>query len=449
MASNDETEQVTRWRHKIIILNMEEYKKDKKKLKTEIDSLYIQENAIMIRFTANNLMIYLEKENDLNKIVKNDAIFPNKIKKEVIKKAKITLVIKGLTFNEARDNQEKLSELGITQIINLQTPKKDSNELETSNDSLTKKVMRTELNIVGINCEDETTEIKLKKAGIYLEYMRYKVEDYIRPIRVLQCHNCNKFNHKARECQNEQACLKCGENHSYKQCNVMKDKLRCVNCNGNHAATSKECLQYKNHKRELTETKENENRKKKRNEENTVRNESNNPNPIKAVKSPVKSCSIEHENILQKIFDSIKDNSKKQEEQDAKINKHYVNFLAEQNKQSEIIKNLENRITSFSSQINTISGKEDNNRKQIASMKADLDNLSTQITTLHESNRKDILSIIVDCHNAVHDKKIDERQLNDICRKDRERRGVNQNSSSKIVQISTGANSSIAKTTNK
>jgi hypothetical protein len=68
MASNDETEQVTRWRHKIIILNMEEYKKDKKKLKTEIDSLYIQENAIMIRFTANNnLMIYLEKENDLNK----------------------------------------------------------------------------------------------------------------------------------------------------------------------------------------------------------------------------------------------------------------------------------------------------------------------------------------------------------------------------------------------
>ena len=82
-------------------------------------------------------------------------------------------------------------------------------------------------------------------------------------------------------------------------------------------------------------------------------------------------------------------------------------------------------------------------------MKADLDNLSTQITTLHESNRKDILSIIVDCHNAVHDKKIDERQLNDICRKDRERRGVNQNSSSKIVQISTGANSSIAKTTNK
>ncbi|XP_041975663.1 uncharacterized protein LOC121730611 [Aricia agestis] len=72
---------------------------------------------------------------------------------------------------------------------------------------------------------------------IFLDGWRYKVHNYIPP--VLQCFKCLLFNHSAKYCFNEQACSKCAENHSYKECT--SEALKCKNCGGNHLAISKEC----------------------------------------------------------------------------------------------------------------------------------------------------------------------------------------------------------------
>ena len=77
---------------------------------------------------------------------------------------------------------------------------------------------------------------------VQVGYLYFNVKQYIpQPLR---CFKCNRFGHVAANCRNKERCAKCGNDNKTISCNI--DVLRCVNCNGNHSATSKECPRYIN-----------------------------------------------------------------------------------------------------------------------------------------------------------------------------------------------------------
>ena len=74
------------------------------------------------------------------------------------------------------------------------------------------------------------------KAG----YCNIKVEMYIpNPLR---CYKCQKFGHGSRSCRGKLICQTCGEeDHESTDC---KTEPKCVNCQGSHPASSKQCPCY-------------------------------------------------------------------------------------------------------------------------------------------------------------------------------------------------------------
>ena len=56
----------------------------------------------------------------------------------------------------------------------------------------------------------------------------------------LRCFQCQKFGHSKRFCKNQIACWKCGsEGHDGSDCTA--ETTRCLNCKGDHCASSKSC----------------------------------------------------------------------------------------------------------------------------------------------------------------------------------------------------------------
>ena len=72
------------------------------------------------------------------------------------------------------------------------------------------------------------------KIGYYI----VRVQLYIpNPLR---CFQCQKFGHSKRFCKNQIACWKCGsEGHDGSECTA--ETTRCLNCKGDHCASSKSC----------------------------------------------------------------------------------------------------------------------------------------------------------------------------------------------------------------
>ncbi|GFT25389.1 nucleic-acid-binding protein from transposon X-element [Trichonephila clavipes] len=60
---------------------------------------------------------------------------------------------------------------------------------------------------------------------------------------VIQCFQCNQFNHTAEHCHLTPKCLKCGENHQTRDCKIkMLDTRYCVNCKVHgHMANYSKC----------------------------------------------------------------------------------------------------------------------------------------------------------------------------------------------------------------
>ena len=76
------------------------------------------------------------------------------------------------------------------------------------------------------------------KAG----YFSLPVETYIpSPLR---CFKCQKFGHGLSSCRGQVTCAHCGEKtHTTEDCTASTKK--CINCNGDHSASSRECPQWK------------------------------------------------------------------------------------------------------------------------------------------------------------------------------------------------------------
>ena len=80
-------------------------------------------------------------------------------------------------------------------------------------------------------------------------WRKYPVRPYhAEPIR---CFNCNAYGHTAIKCAKKQPkCSKCAGEHKFSEC--QNTFIKCINCKGNHAATSRECPKYIEVKETLT-----------------------------------------------------------------------------------------------------------------------------------------------------------------------------------------------------
>lgn len=78
---------------------------------------------------------------------------------------------------------------------------------------------------------------------VIIEPLRVKKND------VTQCHHCQGFGHTQTKCHLIPKCIKCLENHSWKDCPKQKNEApQCTNCEGLHPANYKGCPIYKQHK---------------------------------------------------------------------------------------------------------------------------------------------------------------------------------------------------------
>ncbi|XP_045501455.1 uncharacterized protein LOC123698750 [Colias croceus] len=57
-----------------------------------------------------------------------------------------------------------------------------------------------------------------------------------------QCHRCQQFRHSSQNCHRPIACVRCGENHSAKECQRPREEPpTCANCGGAHTANNATC----------------------------------------------------------------------------------------------------------------------------------------------------------------------------------------------------------------
>ena len=97
-----------------------------------------------------------------------------------------------------------------------------------------------------------TSKADLEKASeerLLIGNTIYRTRTYEVKKKLTQCYKCFSFNHIARNCAKNRVCPFCCGYHEEKDCEIKKNnetnKFKCVNCDGNHSAVSKECNVYK------------------------------------------------------------------------------------------------------------------------------------------------------------------------------------------------------------
>jgi hypothetical protein len=183
----------------------------------------IKETKITV---SNHLIIIFIDETGREEFEKvKSTIFMHNEIIDLNKKKPCEIIIKGLNYKTINSYSYELSKIGIKQI----------NQMMKSNENF--RMIRAE-------CTDNDVKEKLIKEGIKIDHFSLKVEDYKRPIRPLQCFNCQKFDHVATNCpdKNKPVCLKCGGDHIVKVCT--SDEVKCANCNLDHTSSYKGCLVF-------------------------------------------------------------------------------------------------------------------------------------------------------------------------------------------------------------
>lgn len=72
---------------------------------------------------------------------------------------------------------------------------------------------------------------------IFIWYVKCKVTPFVS--RVVQCQKCFRFGHNLVQCRGTQTCNLCAGSHCSLQCESVQNK--CINCNGPHKASDKNC----------------------------------------------------------------------------------------------------------------------------------------------------------------------------------------------------------------
>jgi hypothetical protein len=263
-------------------------------LKRDLDKINVNNVIKEAKITVSKHLVitfYNESGRELFMTNKN-KIFINEIKiidLSLNKKKKHEIVIKGLNFKTYENYAFQLATMKIIKLT----------QMNKSNENY---------RMVKAECENEEVMKKFIKDGIKLDYFSLKVEEFTRPIKPLQCYNCQKFDHTAVSCPTKDpVCLKCGEKHAIKDCpRVNTNYVLCANCGEDHASSSNKCQIYQLKLQEKMnkmnpETIKSINIANNRKYSQVVNNKENEVNMEKSIVESVKQLLISTENNIKMI----------------------------------------------------------------------------------------------------------------------------------------------------
>lgn len=103
-----------------------------------------------------------------------------------------------------------------------------------------RKTIKLPLWVIAIEKKKDT--IYKLKSIVGIHHIKIKIEDYRGRSEIQQCYKCQKFGHKAYYCNMKEKCLRCAGEHNTRVCTMPQhEPTKCANCDGNHAANSKDC----------------------------------------------------------------------------------------------------------------------------------------------------------------------------------------------------------------
>ena len=75
--------------------------------------------------------------------------------------------------------------------------------------------------------------------------LRISLESYVAPKGPLQCKRCQRFGHTQRNCGYALRCVACGGSHLSGGCSTPREQPQCCGCVGNHTASYRGCVKWK------------------------------------------------------------------------------------------------------------------------------------------------------------------------------------------------------------
>lgn len=183
-----------------------------------------------IKFLHNCFKIFtnsLEDYDRLKREFKNIEYYTFTLKNNKIKK----LVLKAAPNMNVNSIQEKLiaNNINVLSCVNLKSTKN-----------------RNSYSYL-VSFPNETDLHTVKKIE-FIGRIHFKWETYFKKDNISQCHRCQSFGHGSSNCNIKPKCVRCGECHLTKDCELDKNNpevLKCANCEGNHTANYKNCPVYK------------------------------------------------------------------------------------------------------------------------------------------------------------------------------------------------------------
>ncbi|XP_075167539.1 uncharacterized protein LOC142239631 [Haematobia irritans] len=158
--------------------------------------------------------------------------------------AEMSIKITGMTFKYTEEEliakiKAQNENLSSTEIKNIKFYEVKRNNITTYN--------------AKVNLDNESYKIAMNAGKINIGWERCRIFD---GTDVLQCFKCKGYNHKAKDCKNQEVCNKCHGNHKSKDCQ-REQMMKCINCihvnknlkldlDENHFTNSKQCPVYMN-----------------------------------------------------------------------------------------------------------------------------------------------------------------------------------------------------------
>ena len=142
----------------------------------------------------------------------------------------------------------------------------------------------------------------------------------------IQCFKCQKFGHISKNCRGKQKCPLCSEDHTFEECQNRENK-KCSNCGGSHSAGFKGCMVFV----KAQEIKQLSHQKKITYSEATKQ-----INLINKMENQTKQTlvaeNVNEEQIINKVFEKVKDQSKQNKDQTVD---EIIEQVRTQNRQNE------------------------------------------------------------------------------------------------------------------